>query len=152
MIALKSSFTTKAALAGSLQMAGVKRLHLRSRNVMRSMRCAVQNKGITLTWVHAMHLSARCSKPCPWRRAPSKLLEPLQTPDIDSGPSKDVLFSSDFWLKKSIFPIYFLCLSTVTCTLQAEPPFVFFFTEKGKSRLCPNRVNSLKLPQPKLLG
>ena len=37
-------------------------------------------------------------------------------------------------------------------TLRAEPPFVFFFTEKEKSRLCPNRVNSLKQPQPKLLG
>ena len=29
-------------------MAGIRRRHLRSRNVMRSMRCAVQNKGITL--------------------------------------------------------------------------------------------------------
>ena len=29
--------------------------------------------------------------------------------------------------------------------------FVFFFTEEEKSRLCPNRVNSLKPPQPELL-
>ena len=36
-------------------------------------------------------------------------------------------------------------------TLRAEPPFVFFFTEEEKSRLCPNRVNSLKPPQPELL-
>ena len=37
-------------------------------------------------------------------------------------------------------------------TLRAEPPFVFFFTEEEKSRLCPNRVNSLKPPQPELLA
>ena len=36
-------------------------------------------------------------------------------------------------------------------TLRAVPPFVFFFTEEEKSRLCPNRVNSLKPPQPELL-
>ena len=73
-----------------------------------------------------MHLSARCSKPCPWRRTPSKLLEPLQTPDIDSGPSKDVLFSSDFWLKKSFFPIYFLCLSS-----HLKLSYASFFTARG---------------------
>ena len=39
----------------------------------------------------------------------------------------------------------------VTTTLRAEPPFVFFFTEEEKRRLCPNRVNSLKPPQPELL-
>ena len=36
-------------------------------------------------------------------------------------------------------------------TLRAEPPVVFFFTEEEKRRLCPNRVNSLKPPQPELL-
>ena len=36
-------------------------------------------------------------------------------------------------------------------TLRAEPPFVFFFTEEEKRRLCLNRVNSLKPPQPELL-
>ena len=39
----------------------------------------------------------------------------------------------------------------LSITLRAEPPFVFFFTEEEKSRLCPNRVNSLKPPQPELL-
>ena len=48
MTALKSSRTTKAAFFASLQMAGVKRRYHGGRNVMRSMRCAVQNKGITL--------------------------------------------------------------------------------------------------------
>ena len=36
-------------------------------------------------------------------------------------------------------------------TLRAEPPFVVFFTEEEKRRLCLNRVNSLKPPQPELL-
>ena len=49
MIALKNSWTAKAAFVAFLQMAGVKARHLRSRNAMRSMRCAVQNKGITLS-------------------------------------------------------------------------------------------------------
>ena len=40
--------------------------------------------------------------------------------------------------------------SCPTGTLRAEPPFVFFFTEEEKSRLCPNRVNCLKPPQPEL--
>ena len=48
MIALKSSWTAKAAFVASLQMVGVKRRELRSRNVMCSMRYALQNKGITL--------------------------------------------------------------------------------------------------------
>ena len=48
MIVLKSSWTAKAAFVASIQMAGVKPRHLRSRNVMRSTRCAVKNKGITL--------------------------------------------------------------------------------------------------------
>ena len=39
---------TGAAFVVSLQMDSEKRRYLRIRNVMRSMRCAVQNKGITL--------------------------------------------------------------------------------------------------------
>ena len=46
------------------------------------------------------------------------------------------------------FPKQTICTQS---TLRAEPPFVFFFTEEEKSRLCPNRVNSLKPPQPELL-
>ena len=48
MITLKSSWTVKVAFVAFLQMAGVKRRHLPSRNVMRSIRYTVQNKGITL--------------------------------------------------------------------------------------------------------
>ena len=40
----------------SLQMAGVKHRHLRSRNVMCSMRCVVQNKEITLVVLKKMHI------------------------------------------------------------------------------------------------
>ena len=48
MIALKSFSTAKSAFVVSLQMAGEKRRHVRSRNVMRSITCVVQNKGIIL--------------------------------------------------------------------------------------------------------
>ena len=42
--------------------------------------------------------------------------------------------------------LFFFFLRRKKYTLRAEPLFVFFFTEEEKSRLCPNRVNSLKPP------
>ena len=51
MIALKSFLTAKAFVV-FLKMASEKRRHLQSRNVMRSMRCAVQNKGITINKIY----------------------------------------------------------------------------------------------------
>ena len=59
------------------------------------------------------------------------------------------------WLRCSHFLFLLSVLNSITLTLRptlrAEPPFVFFFTEEEKSRLCSNRVNTLKLPQPELL-
>ena len=52
---------------------------------------------------------------------------------------------------------YGICMFRITCmgirgvTLRAQPPLVFFFTKEEKRRLCLNRVNSLKPPQPELL-
>ena len=43
-----SCLNSKSGLCVSLQMAGEKGRQLPRRNVLRSMRCAVQNKGITL--------------------------------------------------------------------------------------------------------
>ena len=58
------------------------------------------------------------------------------------------------FLKRIIVALYlYQSLSTGNpkLTLRAEPPFVFFFPEEEKSRLCTNHVNSLKQPQPELL-
>ena len=52
---------------------------------------------------------------------------------------------------KSGYSCCYSYASVLAGTLRAEPPFVFFFTEEEKRRLCPNRVNSLKPPQPELL-
>ena len=60
--------------------------------------------------------------------------------------------SSPFLLNLSSSLTYtHMVFSARFSTLRAEPPFVFLFIEEEKSRLCPNRVNSLKPPQPELL-
>ena len=38
-----------------------------------------------------------------------------------------------------------------SATLRAEPPFIFFLIEEEERRLCPIRVNLLKLPRPERL-